>query len=530
MEEDRPLLSPAVQDGELDADMEKMDKEAETKNEEELPWYRTLTPYKLYVLLILLVTYLLNQLDRYMLAISSKAMAQEIHFGDKACMKNSSVSDSALGGIKCEKLTSEYSCRNATNNQTHDSGICYYDYNGQGLEYQIVAGPAFTVIYTFGGIFISYIAEKYNRKAMLAICLMFWSVMTLLTGFVKEYWQLVILRFGLGFGESGCGPFAVSILTDYFTPETRGFALGIYNWGIYFGYSMSYAFGNFVSLANINGQGWRWTFILSGIPGILVGVLMLFTLKEPERKQDPLNLSGSAFERLGKTLRNFCSPSLLLICLAGSIRNASGYVFAYNTQLYFTQIGQTPEQIGKYLSWIPLVGGSFSVLLGGFISDRLVRRLGLYSRILVIGVSLLIAAPFAAGTLYFDPPGAYFFQIPTYIFGEMWVGITLAVVVELVPSEIKTTAVAAYLFIISNIGGNANLLVPPLAQHFESQHYSKSDSLRYTLFCMYAGPFVFCIPVYFLSMFVLKRDYKRAQETPYLEMEEECPEKNSATT
>ena len=82
--------------------------DTETKNEEELPWYRTLTPYKLYVLLILLVTYLLNQLDRYMLAISSKAMAQEIHFGDKACMKNSSVLDSALGGIKCEKLTSEY--------------------------------------------------------------------------------------------------------------------------------------------------------------------------------------------------------------------------------------------------------------------------------------------------------------------------------------------------------------------------------------------------------------------------------------
>lgn len=93
-----------------------------------------------------------------------------------------------------------FSCRNATSNLTHAAGLCYYDYNGQGLEYQIVAGPAFTVIYTFGGIFISYAAEKYNRKAMLAACLMFWSVMTLLTGFVKEYWQLVILRFGLGFG------------------------------------------------------------------------------------------------------------------------------------------------------------------------------------------------------------------------------------------------------------------------------------------------------------------------------------------
>lgn len=73
--------------------------------------------------------------------------------------------------------------------------------------------------------------------------------------------------------------------------------------------------------------------------------------------------------------------------------------------------------------------------------------------------------------------------------GEMWVGITLAVVVELVPSEIKTTAVAAYLFIISNIGGNANLLVPPLAQHFESQNYSKSDSLR----CMYNQDYSFII-------------------------------------
>lgn len=78
----------------------------EAKVEEEVPWYRTLTPYKLYVLLILLVTYLLNQLDRYMLAISSKAMAQEIHFGDKACMKNTSAQDSDFNGLKCETFSS----------------------------------------------------------------------------------------------------------------------------------------------------------------------------------------------------------------------------------------------------------------------------------------------------------------------------------------------------------------------------------------------------------------------------------------
>ena len=75
-----------------------------------------------------------------------------------------------------------------------------WDYNGQGLEYQILAGPVFILVYTFAGIFISFAADMYNRKNLLAVCLIFWSVATILTGLVKEYWQLVLLRFLLGFG------------------------------------------------------------------------------------------------------------------------------------------------------------------------------------------------------------------------------------------------------------------------------------------------------------------------------------------
>ncbi|KAK3087414.1 hypothetical protein FSP39_005573, partial [Pinctada imbricata] len=449
--------------------------------EDAVPWYKTITPYNVYVLLLLLLTYLLNQLDRYMLAITAKSMAQEIHFGDKACMVDPSFSSADTGGVKCNGTTAE-SCVAILNNQTKH--VCKWDYNGQGYDYQIVAGPVFILVYTFAGIFIGYVADKYNRKIMLAGCLIFWSVMTGITGFIDSYWQLVILRFGLGLGEAGCTPFAASILTDYFSAETRGLALGIYNWGIYFGYSLAYAFGNFVSLANINGQGWRWTFFLSGIPGVLLGILILVTVKEPERtvthpeeeKEETQNVQISV--RTRRLFSKFCNPSLILICIAGSIRNSSGYVFAYNTQPYFQAIGETKEDIGKYLSWIPLVGGSFSVLLGGFISDRLVKRLGMYSRVIVIVASLVIAAPFAAGTLFFDPPAAYFFQIPTYIFGEMWIGITFAVIVELVPSDIKTAAIATYLFIISNIGGNAPLLVPPIQQSFEDSGYNKADSLR----------------------------------------------------
>ena len=78
--------------------------------------------------------------------------------------------------------------------------MCEWNYNGQGFEYQVLAGPIFIVVYTLMGIGLGLAADLYNRRTLLAVCLIFWSVMTGLTGAVTEYWQLVILRFGLGIG------------------------------------------------------------------------------------------------------------------------------------------------------------------------------------------------------------------------------------------------------------------------------------------------------------------------------------------
>ncbi|XP_021341763.1 uncharacterized protein LOC110442462 isoform X2 [Mizuhopecten yessoensis] len=506
-------------------DQSNRDMAAVTKNDEEqgAGWWTTITPYKVFVLVLLLLAFLLNQLDRFMLAITNRSIAQEIHYGDKGCMANTTFTKAELEGIKCENIISQSNCTSTLNNET--SLVCKWDYNGQGLLYQIIAGPVFIVIFTFSGIFVGFMADKYNRKNLLAVCCIFWSVMTLLMGFVQDYWQLALLRFGQGLGEAGCTPFAASIIADYFTPETRGLAIGIYNWGIYMGYSLAYAFGNFVTLANINGQGWRWSFFLSGAPGIILGVVIFIALKEPERQRDTSKgddktpvIELTAGEKIKKLARYFIRPSVLLICLAGSIRNASGYVFAYSTQPYFTLIGQTKEQIGTWMSWIPLVGGSLSVLVGGFIADRVVKKRGLYGRISIIFISLIIASPFAAGTLYFDPPAAFAFQIPTYLFGEMWIGITLAVIVELMPVDIRTTGIALYLFIITNIGGNVQLLIPSIRDAFESAEYSKSEAWRATLYILYPGPYIYGALVYILVFFVIKRDLKRAQSSNYHEM------------
>ena len=84
--------------------------------------------------------------------------------------------------------------------EPHGKHPCEWNYNGQGFQYQVLAGPIFIVIYTLMGIPLGFLADASNRKALLGICVFFWSVMTLLMGLVHEYWQLVVLRFGLGIG------------------------------------------------------------------------------------------------------------------------------------------------------------------------------------------------------------------------------------------------------------------------------------------------------------------------------------------
>ena len=155
----------------------------------------------------------------------------------------------------------------------------------------------------------------------------------------------------------------------------------------------------------------------------MLSVVMLFTLREPPRvglstSSAVTSPKTSLFKRIPYLLGLFFRPSILLLSLAGAVRNAAGYVWSYNTETYFMSIGQTPTEIGTYMSWIPMVSGSVGVLAGGFVSDRVVSRVGPHGRVWVIIISLLLAAPFVFCVLFLEPPWAYISLIPTYIIGE----------------------------------------------------------------------------------------------------------------
>jgi len=203
------------------------------------------------------------------------------------------------------------------------------------------------------------------------------------------------------------------------------------------------------------------------------------------------------------------SPSLLMLCIAGGIRNAGGYVWAYNANAYFEHENIDPDTIATYMLWIPLVGGSLGASFGGLIADKVLKDRGSSARVWVLVFSNLVAAPFAAGALILPKPWNFLSLIPSNVFGEMWVGVTLAIVNDLVPSRMRVLATSVYFFIISNIGGNMPQAVTPVRNEV---------GYKWALLWLFPGAYVIAAVAFFLTLLSLNRDVKKKQE-----LEEEQP-------
>lgn len=110
---------------------------------------------------------------------------------------------------------------------------CEWDFNGLGLEYQLLAGPVFILVFTVVGVIIGIAADKYNRSRMLFVCALVFGVAIVLQGSVQTYWQLIILRMIMAAGEAGCNPLSTGIMSDIFPENKRALVMSIFNWGVY---------------------------------------------------------------------------------------------------------------------------------------------------------------------------------------------------------------------------------------------------------------------------------------------------------
>ncbi|MBT4518642.1 MAG: MFS transporter, partial [Halieaceae bacterium] len=173
-----------------------------------------------------------------------------------------------------------------------------------------LSGLAFALFYATLGVPVARLADNWSRRNVLAISMTIWSAVTALCGMAGNFWQLAALRIGVGVGEAGGVPPSQSLLADYFPPEKRSLALGVLaaapNVGILVG-----LFGGAIIA---EAYGWRAVFVVFGAPGVLLAILLFFTVKEPPKIPRP-TVTGK--DSLWRTVRKiYAIPAFPYISIA----------------------------------------------------------------------------------------------------------------------------------------------------------------------------------------------------------------------
>jgi MFS family permease len=232
----------------------------------------------------------------------------------------------------------------------------------------LLSGMAFALFYSTLGMPIARHADRGSRSAIIALSILVWSVFTTLTGFARGVVHLLAARVGVAIGEAGCNPAAYSLLGDYFPPERRGTALAIYQMGANIGAFVGLLCGGFIAEA----YGWRTAFLVVGIPGVALALLVKLTLREPPRGfSDAAPLVALPPPALQVLRGLWAKRSFRHIAFAAALHNFAIYgVGNFYSSFLIRSHGLGVARTGVILAFIYLIGGLLGTWLGGALSDR----------------------------------------------------------------------------------------------------------------------------------------------------------------
>ena len=283
------------------------------------PWYWY------YVLFILFLSYVVNVMDR------------------------SSVLGLSLQGIKREFSASDF-------------------------QLGLLGGIPFALFYATLGIPIAAWADRSSRRNVLTLAVAAWSAMTVLCGMAVNFGLLFAARVGTAIGEAGGSPPSHSLISDYFPKSRRGTAFAIFALGVPFGTAL----GSYVAGWTNQHYGWRQTFLILGIPGLVVALLVRLTIKEPPRGfADNVTLAARNADppAMFDVLRFLWQrASFRHLSLGTALHSVAWYAGSqFNAPFLIRSHHMTTSQAGSWLALFAFVGG-FGTFLGGFAADRLSAR------------------------------------------------------------------------------------------------------------------------------------------------------------
>ncbi len=412
-----------------------------------------------YALVILAVVYMFNFVDRQILSILLPAIRDEFQVGD-----------TVLG---------------------------------------LLAGTAFALFYVILGVPIARLADRWSRRNLIAVAVAVWSGMTALSGLAANIWQLTLARVGVGVGEAGCSPPAHSMIADLYPPEQRSSAMGFYTLGIAAGIMLAYLAGGYVA-QNI---GWRQAFFIVGLPGLLLALIVRFTLIEPRRgASEERHDSGSQPELITVARFLMARKSFLYMAIAAGLSSFVGYsIVNFMPSFIDRSFGVGIAVIGFWLGMIYGIAGGAGFYFGGYFADRIGH--GGHRKAMVF-----IAASTAASALFY---GGVFLStslivcmtllvVPTVI-ANFYLAPVLSQAQSLASLRMRAVASSLMLLIINVIG---LAMGPPITGIISDLLRANlgTESMRYSLLLVSSVMLPLAAWCYFRAGKFIEQDLQRADE------------------
>lgn len=364
------------------------------------------------------------------------------------------------------------------------------------IQISLLQGFAFAIFYTLMGIPCGRMVDKFNRKWIVAAGITLWSLMTVSCGFANTYFNLFLARMGVGVGEATLNPSAYSMISDFFPKEKLGKALGIYSVGIYIGAGLAYILGGSVIaivetfigpvitiVEGVTIKSWQATFIIVGLPGLLVACVIAVFLREPARTGKIITISDVEENISFRDVLKFIwlNRKTFMPLFAGiSMISPLGYiVLAWGPEFFIRTYGLSTSSVGLIFGCIVLVFGSLGIVHGGIMADAMMKRGKdeAYFKVVSVGAFMLIVPVVLmplAGTATFS----FILLAPTIYLSAFPYSCLPAALQTVAPNQMRGQVSAIYMLISNLIGIGAGPVVVAL---LTDRFFEDESALKYSM-------------------------------------------------
>jgi MFS family permease len=388
-------------------------------------------------------------------------------------------------------------------------------------EISLIIGLAFSLIYSLSTLPLARLADRHNRRNIIAAGIFVWSLMTALAGLASSYWKLFLARMGVGIGEASLGPASTSLLADTFEPHRLPLAYGIVGASPFIGTGLANIVGgplidwlearpNFVWPVLGELYSWQVVLIAVGLPGVVLAAAM-FTIGEPLRRGvSAAHAQGFAFAEVwafvGSRARYLTWHFLGYLCLS-----IQGFAFmTWVVEFFVRKHGWSRTEIGLTYGTVALVVGLAGSIWAGWYAGRLVARGGADAPMRVAFYCSLGLGPVAVLLPLLDSGMlAAVLLLPITFFMSMPPGLSNAALQAIAPNQMRGQLIALYLICVSFL----SYLVAPLVIGVMNDYvFGREDAIDLSLASLAAANYVIAAVCLAASLAPLREAVARARE------------------